>query len=400
MRTAFATAQVNDPGGAQLAVYLRGRPVVDLWSAGDGRTERPYDADSTQVLMSISKSLTATCAHLLQQRGLLDIDAPVARYWPEFAVNGKSAVTVRHLLSHEAGLFAFPPDAGIGLQDLFDWERCTSTLAGMAPLWEPGTAFAYHGRTFGYLVGEVVRRVDGRSVGRFFADEIARPLGLDLWIGLPEEEEYRVAPVFSTVPDRPLDDILDELRAVAQRLGINASLPIVQAYLGFIHGLDDVVPMLNSRAGHAAEMPAVNAIGNARSLARLYAALLGKVDGIRLLDEATVARARAPQTDQLSPPEPLMDLKWPPGLRYGLGYELGGPVVAMLGPQCFGHAGAGGRLSFADPATRAAIAYTCTSLGDGSAPDPRWGPWTAALTDALAAAARVAASFPEQEDSP
>lgn len=380
VRAAFARAQAGDPGGAQLAVWVRGRPVVDLWSADDGRI--PFDGDSIQVLYSVSKGLTATCAHLLRQRGLLDVDAPVARYWPEFAANGKAAVTVRQLLTHRAGLSTFPPDAGIGQQGLLDRARCVSALAGMAPIWEPGTAYAYHAATFGYLIGEVVRRIDGRGIGRFFAEEIARPLGLDLWIGLPEQEEHRVAQQFSTIEEPPLEETVNQMRALMREHGIDTSLLVVHALLSGFHRLGDTVTLLGTRAGHAAEIPAANAIGNARSLARLYAALIGEADGRRLLDDTTVTAATAPHTDHLSEPWPLSTLPAPTRLRYGLGYQLGYPMAPMLSPHSFGHAGIGGQLSFADPATGVAVGYTCTNLA-WATPDARWRPWTAALTDTL-----------------
>jgi CubicO group peptidase (beta-lactamase class C family) len=380
VREAFAHAQAGDPGAAQLAVWVRGRPVVDLWSAGDGRI--PYDGDSIQVLYSVSKGLTATCAHLLRQRGLLDIDALVVRYWPGFAANGKATVTVRQLLTHTAGLSTFPPDAGIAQEGLFDWDRCVSALAGMAPIWEPGTAYAYHARTFGYLIGELVRRIDGRGIGRFFAEEIAAPLGLDLWIGLPEQQEHRVAPQLSTNEEPPLQETVSQMRALMAGHGIDTSLPVVQALLSGFHRLGDTVALLGTRAGHAAEIPAANAIGNACSLARLYAALIGEPGGSRRLDDATVIAATTPHTDHLSEPWPLSEMPAPTRLRYGLGYQLGDPMVPMPGPRSFGHAGIGGQLSYADPASGVAVGYTCTNLAL-NVPDPRWLPWTAALTETL-----------------
>jgi CubicO group peptidase (beta-lactamase class C family) len=148
--------------------------------------------------MSCGKGVTATCAHLLVERGLLDLDAPVAHYWPEFAANGKANIPVSYLLSHRAGLPSFPPESGIALNKELDWNHCVTALAEMKPLWTPGTAFRYHQFTYGYLVGEVIRRITGKTVGRFFAEEVAGPLNLDLWIGLPQHEEHRVAPVFGS----------------------------------------------------------------------------------------------------------------------------------------------------------------------------------------------------------
>jgi CubicO group peptidase (beta-lactamase class C family) len=172
--------------------------VVDLWCGHDKEHDRPFDRASIALLMSCTKGMAATCVHILIERGLLDPDAPVSKYRPEFAAQGKSEMPVSYVLSHQAGLPVFTPESGVGPAELLDWDRSISALAEMARLWKPGTAFGYHSLTFGCLVGELIRRVSGRSVGRFFAEEIARPLRLDLWLGLPETEEYRVAPQFST----------------------------------------------------------------------------------------------------------------------------------------------------------------------------------------------------------
>ena len=382
VRDAFGQAQADDEGAAQLAVCHQGQLVVDLWTGRDVIGGRPYTGDSISILMSVSKGMTATCVHLLGQRGLLDVDAPVARYWPEFAANGKQHVTVRHLLTHSAGLFGFPVEARIGPRDLLDWDRCVTVLAGMAPLWEPGTAFAYHSLTFGFLLGEVVHRIAGRTVGQFFAEELAKPLGLDLWIGLPETEEHRVADQFSRLPEATPQQARDQLQA----LGIDTADPVVATMLASSSlGGEEAMRVLNSRAGHAAEVPSANGIGNARSLARLYAALVGEVDGVRLLHPDTVERVRVAQTDQMTGPEPLGKIPQPYPLRFALGYEAPRAGSPLLGDSCFGHAGLGGRLAFADPVTGTGVGYTCTnSLWDYAAgPDARWLPWTAALRDAL-----------------
>lgn len=371
VREAFAKAQEDDPGEAQLAVYHRGELVVDLWT-NDAR-------DSLSILMSVTKGLTATCAHLLVERGRLDVDTPVVEYWPEFGANGKDTITVRHLLAHTAGLFTFPPDAGIGLADLGDWDRCVAVLAAMAPFWRPGTAYAYHAATFGYLVGEVVRRVTGRSVGQFFADEFARPLGLDLWIGLPEDEEPRVVDQFSALPPNP--------PAAADNLDVDLDSPMVQAQRAANGDFAALLAYLNSRAGHAAEIPAANGIGTARSVARFYASLIGEVEGVRLLAESTVDEATVPQTNGLSLPGPLATFPDPYPLALFLGYEQPRPGVPMLGPASFGHSGAGGRLGYADTERTAAVGYVCTNMlwDPTKGPDPRWSPWTAALREALSA---------------
>ena len=328
-----------------LAVYHRGQLVVDLWTGQDKVGGGPYTGDSITILMSATKGMTATCAHLLAQRGLLDIDAPVADYWPEFTARGKQHITARHLLTHSAGLFGFPADAQIGPAELLDWDRCVTALAAMAPLWQPGAAFAYHPVTFGYLIGELIRRIDGRTVGRFFTDEIAEPLGLDLWIGLSDAEEHRVADQFSTLPPATPELVADQLRAA----GVAATDPIAATMLGnaALGGGEQALGLLNSRAGRRAEVPAGNGIGNARSLAGFYAALIGEVDGVRLLEPPLVDRVRMAQTDRMTAPGALAAIPQPLPLRFGLGYDAPRTGARLLGNSWFGHAGAGGRLGFA-----------------------------------------------------
>jgi CubicO group peptidase (beta-lactamase class C family) len=373
VRAAFGAAQRDDPGLGQLCVYRHGEPVVDLWTEGA--------ADAVSVLMSCSKGVTATCAHLLAQRGELDLDAPVARYWPEFAAAGKDRITVADLLSHRAGLSGFTRESGIGGAELLDWSACTGALAAMAPLWQPGTAMMYHSVTFGWLVGEVIRRVSGRSVGRFLADEIAGPLGLDLWIGLPAEEEHRVVPHFG----QPGSTSLERARAGLTTLGVDLTAPLVQVLLHGAETVDSVRDVLNTPAGHAAEVPAANGIGSARSLARLHAATIGEVDGIRLLDADTVARARVSQTGHLPPPPALVAIPDAHPLDFGLGYELSRPGNPQFGPGSFGHSGAGGRVGFAHPESGLAVGYVCSNLtwDHTAGPDPRWLPWTEALHEAV-----------------
>jgi CubicO group peptidase (beta-lactamase class C family) len=330
VRDAFAKAQASDPGAAQLAVHRHGQPVVDLWTGPE-----EFTGDSIGVLMSVGKGLTATCAHLLAQRGQLDHDRPVEAYWPEF---GKPEITVRHLLSHTAGLPAFPPE--IGYAELLDWDRCTAALAAMTPLWRPGTEVEYHAVTYGFLVGEVIRRITGRSVGAFLREAFAEPLGLDLWIGLPAGELGRFVPEFTTLPNP-----------------------------------DPVVDVLNNPAVLAAELPAANAVGNARSLAKFYGTLING-----LLTDETIDRATVVQTDDLP------QGRFP--LRFALGYEAPREGSPLLGDSSFGHAGLGGRLAFADRASGLAVGYTCTNMSwePDKGPDPRWTPWLSALRDIRRAA--------------
>ncbi|MFJ9689459.1 serine hydrolase domain-containing protein [Streptomyces bacillaris] len=338
-------------------------------------------ADSVGVLMSVSKALVAVCAHLLIERGLLDPDDPVARHWPEFAAAGKEGTTVADLLAHRAGLPAYTDDAA-GLPDalLLDPAARVRALAAMPPVWDPGTAFLYHALTYGDLVGEVVRRVSGESVGRFFAREVAGPLGLDLWIGLPEREEHRFVPQRAVRPGPTPGEVA---RAV-ERAGLAPGGRLATALRASSAELGRATASFGTRRGRAAEFPAAGGIGDARSLARLYAALVGPVDGVRLLSAAAVDRARTPCTDHLPQPGVLHRLDGPDRSRFGLGFELPRPGAPLLGEGSFGHAGAGGRLGMAHPESGLAVGYVCTAMAwePSAGPDPRWIPWTDAVRKA------------------
>ena len=251
----------------------------------------------------------------------------------------------------------------------------------MAPWWEPGTAYFYHALTFGYLAGELVRRVSGQTVGKFVDAEIARPLNLDLWIGLPAEQEHRVAP--HIVPATQLTE--DQARTLFAGLGMDLNAPPVRAALTMIKTTSDGMELINSREAHAAELPFGNGIANARAMAKMYAACIGEIDGVLLFTPETVNRVRESQTEGLSAPDSLRPLVGPGPQRFGLGFELPRPIEPMLGEGSFGHAGAGGRMAFAHPESGTAVAYVCNSmLWDGlTGPDQRWLGWTKALHDAL-----------------
>ena len=381
VREAFAEGQAADAGGAQLCVYRHGKKVVDLWCGRDRERNRPYTDKTLTVMMSCSKGAVATSAHMLAERGLLDFDAPVTKYWPEFGQAGKQDVPVSDLMAHRAGLSGFEPNSGIGPRELLDWNKSTAALAAMAPLWEPGSAYMYHAVTFGYLVGEVIRRVSGKTPGTFFADEIAGPLGLQMWIGLPASEEDRVAPHFS---DRPALT-LEQWQQILTGFGIEMNSRLAQSMVHGILGTDEAIRMMKSREGHAAEIPAGNMIGDAASLARMYAATIGDVDGVRLLNARTVDTARAWQTRDLKAPGDFARLPNGDPQRLGLGYELNRMNEPMLGDGSFGHAGAGGRMGFAHPESGTAVGYVCNNmLWDGiSGPDARWVTWTKALREAV-----------------
>jgi|SRR5579871_3094499 len=379
VRLAFAEGQSIDRGGAQLCIYRHGERVVDLWTTRDREHDRDFDGESLTVLMSCTKGAVALAANMLSERGLLDFDAPVARYWPEFAAGGKSGILVRHLLTHAAGLMGYDPESGMGASDILDWQKSTDALARMTPLWTPGTAYLYHFLTFGFLLGEVMRRITGKSFGHFFHDEIASPLGLEMWIGLPEAEEHRVAHHFSSLPAVTEE----QWRALFAASGIDAESRLSRAILHAFKTTDEAIHrVLTTRAGHAAEIPAGNGIGNARALARMYASMIGPVDGVRLLKAETMERARTPQTIGLGAPGNLRIFSRGEPQWFGFGFELPRESEPMLGKGSFGHAGAGGRMGFAHPESGIAVAYVANNmLWNNLVPDPRWVPWTEALRE-------------------
>ncbi|MFF0494084.1 serine hydrolase domain-containing protein [Nocardia sp. NPDC004068] len=355
--------------GAAVTVYRDGRPVVDLWGGvADRDTGKPWARDTMTLVYSATKGVTATIAHLLAQRGLLDLDAPVARYWPEFAAAGKDAIPVRWLLSHRAGLPTL--DEPVPLAQALAWDPMVRALERQRPEWEPGTAHGYHGRTFGWLVGEVIRRVAGRGVGTILAEDIAGPLDVDFHIGLPDSERSRVARlVFAPKPDLSavsLDDIPEPMRdMVAAMLDPDSLTNRAFAVT------DPADPDFNSPEVRAAEIPSSNGIGTARGLARLYAALIGPVDGTRLLTPETLADAVREQASGID-----LVLRLPD--RYASGFMLPTETFPLSGPNSFGHAGRGGSLALADPTRGLSFAYVTNHIVEGAL-DPR----APALVDAV-----------------
>jgi CubicO group peptidase (beta-lactamase class C family) len=344
VRSAFADAfRAGHEVGACFAVAVDGENVVDLWGGfADGARTRPWERDTLVCLYSTTKGPTALCAHLLADRGALDLDAPVVRYWPEFAQAGKQAILVRHLLCHQAGLAGVPES--IGPDDLYDWDAVVDALAAEAPAWEPGTAHGYHALTFGHLVGEVVRRVSGRSLGTFLREEVAEPLGADLHVGLGAEHDARVAELI------PPEE--DEMRAVLQDAG-SGSLPA--RALG--HAAADPKRTV-TRAWRGAEIPAANGHGNARALARIYSALAcgGAVDGVRLLSREALERASA-----LAASGPDLVIRFP--MFWGLGFMRNDfKVLYGPNPDSYGHTGFGGSFGFADPGARVAVGYAMNRM--------------------------------------
>jgi CubicO group peptidase (beta-lactamase class C family) len=355
--------------GAAVAVHLHGRPVVDLWGGRfDLAGEAPYAEDTLQLVFSTTKGATAICVGICADRGLIEYGAPVADHWPEFAAAGKADITVAQVLSHVAGLPTV--DATLPLNDVLAWEPIVAALAEQAPMWPPGTAHGYHALTYGYLAGELVRRVSGKPIGEFFAAEVAAPLGLEFWIGLPESEEARVSPLIPSPPPPP--ELAEQMAAVmgpgtlgGRALSLNGAFALGGGEFTF-----------NRRDVHAAEIPAANGITNARSLARMYAACLEEVDGIRLLSPELVERARVTLTSGF-------DRCLMAETTFGLGFMTSGPFTPMLGAGSFGHAGAGGSLAFADPESGVGFGYVMNKMEMNLAGDPRLDPLLAAVRSCL-----------------
>ena len=354
VREAFAGnfATHGEPGAA-VAVMVGDRCVADLWGGWRDRARtRVWQADTLVNFFSVGKALTAACALKLVERGSIDLDAPLARVWPEFAREAKETITLRHVLSHRAGLPAIREPLPDGA--MLDWETMTAALARTAPWWEPGTAHGYHVNTFGYLAGEAVRRVTGTTLGAMLRDEIAGPLGADLFIGLPDREHARVAEyLWPAVPaSTAMPGMAEEMRwkAYWNPPGLSGA--------GWV----------NRPEWRRAEIPSTNGHGTARGVARFYRALLaGRVLAPEVLAEATREHSSGPDLIAQRPS------------RFGLGFQLT-QAERPLGPNgaSFGHFGAGGSLGFCDPDSGVAFGYVTNDMG------PRWqNPRNRALIDAV-----------------
>ena len=367
VKDAFAkNFAVENEIGASFAATVDGEVVVDLWGgSADAARTRPWQRDTLANVWSTTKAMAALCGHMAVDRGLVDLDAPVARYWPEFAAAGKERIPVRWLFSHQSGLAGlsepFPAEA------VLDWTRFNAALAAQKPLWEPGTRSGYHALTFGNLIGELVRRTDGRSLGRFFREEIAEPLGAEFWIGLPESEEKRVAEM---VPPNPPQPLAEPPKPGARDYELRSALanPAVDQAIA------------NTRAWRAAEVPAANGQANARGAARIMSALAcgGAVDGVRLMRESTANGALAEQCYG-------KDLVLGP-MRWGLGLMLVSKDLPLSpNPRTCGHGGWGGSFALADLDARVSLAYVMNRMSQGTTGDKRLGRLLRALYGGLAA---------------
>lgn len=353
--------------GAAVAFTLDGESVVDLWGGHlDFKREREWQRDTIVNVYSTTKGMTAICAHQLVERGLLDLDAPVVEYWPEFAAKGKQSVPVRWLLSHRVGLPAIREPLPHGA--LYDWKRMTEALAGQEPWWEPGTRHGYHAITYGHLVGELIRRVSGQSVGEFLRDNVTGPLDADFHIGFGPELDARTSDLHGNLiggggdraaaaPGVKIPEIPEPLREFMRSM----SDPTTMTGAAFSNPKQKPGDV-NTRAWRAAEIPAANGHGTARALARIYGALArgGEIDGTRILRPETIDQAIVEQSN--GPDAVLGGLP----MRFGLGFMLRSPIMPLSpSPRAFGHPGAGGSIGMADPDAKVGFGYTLNKMQMG-----------------------------------
>lgn len=360
--------------GAACAVYLDGSPVVDLWGGiADSRSHRPWDHDTAAVIFSCTKGILAVCICLLVQEGRLSLDAPVIEYWPEFGQGGKGEVTVRMAMSHRAGLASLDRDFTLG--EVLAWEPVIRGIEVQRPHHPPGAGHMYHALTYGWIVGEIIHRVTGMLPGEYFRRTLGDPLELRTWIGLPASERNSVAWMEPPLPD-------EESEAARQAAWVRDTNPLVDRSFtmggAFAFPAEDGYVTFNAPEIQAAQVPGANGISNACSLARLYAACVSSVGGPQLLrsemiDDAIRVQSAGPQLTG-APDD---------GTRWGTGFQLASPPSCpMLGPESFGHAGAGGQLAFGDAAHRVGFAYLSNQMGGYG--DARSRELTVALQDCLA----------------
>ncbi|MBO1336508.1 serine hydrolase domain-containing protein [Streptomyces sp. VRA16 Mangrove soil] len=360
IRTAFAeNFMARGERGGAVVVYEGGRKVVDLWAgARDADGGGTWAPDTAQILRSATKGVAAAALLLLHQRGELDLDAPVGAYWPEFKARGKEDARVRDVLAHRVGVPAL--DRPLTPAEAADPDLGAAAVAAQAPFWAPGTDHGYHAQTYSWLTGELVRRITGRDIGSFVADEIAGPARADVWIGLPDDQAHRVGRVGPV-----------EVPAVAGGLKARPKRSLTEAYTNpesltrRAFGSISPSPDENDPGYRAAQLPGSNGIGTADGLARFHASLIGDVaGGARLFTEETLRLAR---TETSSGPDRILVVP----SRFGLGYMLHGVASPLLGPGSFGHPGRGGALGFADPETGIAFGYVTNGMQKGVTADPR-----------------------------
>lgn len=343
--------------GASCALTLEGRPLVDLWGGRKAPGGEAWEKDTISVIFSSTKGAMALCAHMLAERGALDLNAPVTKYWPEFGQGGKESALVAMMLDHSVGV---PHVRGVPKPGAFyDYEHMVETVAKEPAFWAPGTRNGYHAITMSWTVGELVRRASGKRLGVFFQDELAKPLGLEFWIGLPEAQEHRVAPMIQAMPTP---------EAMQSRFFRRAMSDPASASHFFMRDFMAFAP--NTREGRAAEIGAGNGITNARNLAAMYAPLAngGSANGVSLVGRDTIARMG--RVSMATREDATLVIP----TRFALGYmksmdnrHLPGTDSAscLLSDSAFGHVGAGGSIGFACPETGMSFGYTMNQMGLG-----------------------------------
>ncbi|WP_030761878.1 MULTISPECIES: serine hydrolase domain-containing protein [unclassified Streptomyces] len=374
VRDAFVrNFQVLGDRGAAVAVYHDGRKVVDLWAGTkDADGTEPWTEDTAQIVRSATKGVAAAVPLLLHQRGLMDLDAPVGSYWPEFKTGGKERILVRDVLAHRAGIPAL--DRGLSAAEAADGVSGARAVAAQQPFWEPGTEHGYHAQTYSWLLSELVLRATGRTLGCALAEEIAEPLGLEFWIGLPETEAHRVGRVAPVEPPESAGMLRTRPRRNVSEAYADPESLTRRAFAAI-----DPLPDENDPGYRAAELPASNGIGTARALARFYGATIGVVeDGARIFTPAGTALAA--QEHSAGPDRVLVV-----NTRFGAGYMLHGPASPLLSPASFGHPGRGGSLGFADPEAGIGFGYVTNALAKSVTADPRAQALVRALKSALSA---------------
>lgn len=348
--------------GAGVSVFHKGKCVVDI--AGgffDKEATRPYTLDTLQLVFSTTKGVVATAVAMCVERGLLSYEEPVSLLWPEFAAHGKEHVTVAQLLSHQAGLYTV--EGELSFEDLLNWNTMVARLADTPPLFPVGSTHGYHAVTFGWLAGELVRRVDGRNIGRFIAEEIANPLGGEIYVGLPERLEPRVSPInigwprtATDAPSTPAAPAQLPNKYLASALSVNGALNVKGGF--------------NRQDLHAAEVPGANGIANARSLAAMYSATFTETEtsngSVRLLNDDTRKKMTVQQTK-----DGEVDLCLQTQRTFAMGFVTPSEKLAFDAPGSYGHAGAGGSVSFADPNRQMGFSYIMNRMKDSMFTDPR-----------------------------
>ena len=341
--------------GAGCTAYVGGRTVVDVWAGiADRRTGRAYEHDTATVIFSCTKGVMAVCAYLLVQEGRLDLDAPIAHYWPEFAQAGKERITIRDAMAHRAGLAYL--DTDLTLDDVVAWDPVIHAIEAQAPHHAPADGHAYHASTIGWLLGEVIRRITGLSAGTNFRRALGDPLGLNTWIGIPDSERGHVAWMEPPLPD----DDSEFAKGFASFGNDPRIIRTMSLGKAFAFPSDDGQVTFNNPVIQAAEIPGAGGISSAESLAKLYAACVTGVDGgSPLLTPASIADGL-----RVLSAGPQLTGQPDDGARWGTGFQISSaPAQPLLGPGSFGHTGAGGQLAFADVDYGASFAYVSNQMG-------------------------------------